>query len=89
MELQIGKMLEDYQRQTNEQSSDEIEIQIQHYELAKAILDNPRQHPKILHNQIKTKLRKRRLPFYVPHKILSRNSGLNTPEKRIKWVSGG
>ena len=88
MELQIGKMLEDYQRQTNEQSSDEIETQIQHYELAKAILDNPRQHPKVLHNQIKTKLGKWRLPFYVPHKILSRNSGLNTPEKRIKWVSG-
>ena len=86
MELQIGKMLEDYQRQTNEQSSAEIETQIQHYELAIAILDNPKQHPKVLHNRIKTKLGKRRLPFYVPHKILSKNSGLNTPEKRMKWV---
>lgn len=86
MELQIGKLLEDYQQQANEQSPDEIEVQRQYYELAIAILDNPRQHPDALHNHIKNKLRKRRLPFYTRHKILSRNSGLNTPEKRMKWV---
>ena len=87
MELQIVKLLEDYQHQANEQSSDEIEAQIQYYELAKAILDAPKQHPRVLHNQIKTLLGKRRLPFYIPSKILSRNSGLNTPEKRIEWVN--
>ncbi len=87
MELQIGKLLEDYQRQANEQSSDEIETQIQYYELAKAVLDDPKQHPKAQHNRIKTKLGKRRLPFYTPSKILRRNSGLNTPEKRIEWVN--
>ena len=87
MELQIGTLIEDYRHQANEQSSAEIEIQIQNYELAKAILDTPRQHPKALHNQIKNKLGKRRLPFYVPHRILSKNSGLNTPEKRSKWVN--
>lgn len=85
MELQIGKLLEDYQQQVNEQSPDEIEVQRQYYELAKAVLDNPKQHPKVLHNQIKARLGKRRLPFYVPHKILSKKSGLNTPEKRIEW----
>lgn len=86
MELQIEKLLKDYQQQVNEQSSNEIETQIQYYELAKAVLDNPKQHPKALHNQIKAKLGKRRLPFYIPRKILSKNSGLNTPEKRIEWV---
>ena len=86
MELQIEKLLEDYQYQANDQSSDEIETQIQYYELAKAILDDPKQHPIPLHNQIKAKLGKRRLPFYIPQKILSKNSGLNTPEKRIEWV---
>lgn len=86
MELQIRKLLEDYQQQANEQSPDEIEVQRQYYELAIAILDNPKQHPKVLHNRIKAKLGKRRLPFFVPHKILSKNSGLNTPEKRMKWV---
>lgn len=88
MELQIVKLLEDYQQQANDQPPDEIEVQRQYYELAKAVLDSPKQHPKALHNHIKTKLRKRRLPFYTPHKILSKNSGLNTPEKRMKWVDG-
>ena len=88
MELQIRKLLEDYQQQANEQSSHEIEVQRQYYELAKAVLDNPREHPKALHNHMKNKLRKRRLPFYTPHRILSKKSGLNTPEKRMKWVDG-
>lgn len=87
MELQIGKLFEDYQRQANEQSSGEIETQIQYYELAKAILDDPKQHPDVWHNRIKTILGKRRLPFYTRHKILSRKSGLNTPGKRIEWVN--
>lgn len=86
MELQIETLLEDYQGQVNDQSSSEIDTQTQYYELAKAILDTPKQHPKALHNRIKTTLGRRRLPFYVPHKILSRNSGLNTPEKRSEWV---
>ena len=86
MELQIEKLIEDYQHQANNQSADEIETQIQYYELAKAILDTPKRHPKVLHNQIKAKLQKRRLPFYTPAKILSRYSRLNTPEKRIEWV---
>lgn len=87
MELQIEKLLEYYESQANDQSAREIETQIQYYELAQAILDDPKQHPKILHDRIRQKLRRHRLPFYTPRKILWRDSGLNTPEKRTAWVN--
>ena len=87
MELQIQKLLEYYKSQANDQSPREIETQIQYYELAQAILDDPEQHPKILHDRIRKKLGGHLLPFYTPRKILSRHSGLNTPKKRTAWVN--
>ena len=86
MELQIEKLLETYQRQADKQSPREIAFQNQYYELAKAILDAPKLHPKGLHRQIQDELQIARLPFYTPRKILGGNSGLNTPEKRVEWV---
>lgn len=87
MELQIEKLLEYYESQANDQSQREIETQIQYYEVAQAILDDPEQHPKILHDRIRRKLGGDLLPFYTPRKILSRHSGLNTPKKRTAWVN--
>ena len=87
MELQIEKLLEYYESQANDQSPREIETQIQYYELAQAILDDPEQHPKILHDRIRRKLGGHLLPFYTPRKILSGHSGLNTPKKRTAWVN--
>ena len=86
MELQIEKLLEYYESQANDQSPHEIETQIQYYEVAQAILDDPEQHPKILHDRIRSKLGGHLLPFYTPHKIRGRRSGLNTPKRRIAWV---
>lgn len=87
MELQIEKLLEYYESQANDQSPREIETQIQYYEVALAILDDPEQHPKILHDRIRRKLGGDLLPFYTPRKILPRRSGLNTPKKRTAWVN--
>ena len=87
MELQIEKLLEYYESQANDQSPGEIETQIQYYEVAQAILDDPEQHPKILHDRIRRKLGGDLLPFYTPRKVLSKHSGLNTPKKRAAWVN--
>ena len=87
MELQIEKLLEYYESQANDQSSREIETQIQYYEVAQAILDDPEQHPKVLHDRIRRKLGGHLLPFYTPRKILGRYSGLNTPGRRVAWVN--
>ena len=87
MELQIEKLLEYYGSQADDQSPREIETQIQYYELAQAILNDPEQHPKILHDRIRKKLGGHLLPFYTPRKILTRSSDLNTPRKRVAWVN--
>ena len=87
MELQIEKLLEYYESQANDQSPREIETQIQYYEVAQAILDDPEQHPKVLHDRIRRKLGGHLLPFYTPRKILGRYSGLNTPGRRVAWVN--
>ena len=87
MELQIKKLLEYYESQANDQSQREIETQIQYYEVAQAILDDPEQHPKVLHDRIRRKLGGDLLPFYTPRKVLSKHSGLNTPKKRTAWVN--